>query len=316
VLEPFSREREARASPAARRSPLHWTARSGVRSGTANRRTDIGWHGHLWLRYTRDHDRTTALDRHEGPLRVLQRLYPEGPAVCHHVLVHPPGGIVGGDVLEVDAHLADGAHAFVTTAGATRFYRSGGATARQRVAARLDAGARLEWLPLETIAYGGCRADNEQRFHLAAGAEMIGWDLLALGLPAAGDDFERGRYRQHLELPGAWIERGVIDGADTRLLASPLGLDGQRLLATLWFAAGAPIAPPRRDALLDAARESCAAHPLARRAGATAPHPRVVVLRVLAPRVEPALALLQAVWARWRPLAWGLAPQPPRVWRT
>jgi len=276
----------------------------------------MSWHGHLSLRYRRDQDRTTALDRHEGPLRVLQRLYPEGPGICHHVLVHPPGGIVGGDVLEVDAHLAEGTHALVTTAGATRFYRSAGPLARQAVTARLDAGARLEWLPLETIAYGGCIGEGRQQFDLAPGAETIGWDLLALGLPATGDTFERGSYRQHLEVAGAWLERGLVDAQDTRLLASPLGLDGQRLVATLWFAAGAPIAPARRDALLDAARDLAAAQGLDRRAGATAPHPRVVVLRVLAPRVEPALQLLQAVRALWRRLAWDLAPHAPRVWGT
>ena len=115
----------------------------------------MGWHGSLSLRYSRDVDRTVALDRHEGPLRVLRRLYPEGPRICHHVLVHPPGGIVGGDVLSVDAHLDEGYHALITTAGATRFYRSAGATAVQHVRTRVAPGARLEWLPLETLAYGG-----------------------------------------------------------------------------------------------------------------------------------------------------------------
>ena len=63
----------------------------------------MGWQGHLQLDYRSKAGRTIALDRHHGPQRVLQRLYPEGDAVCHHVLVHPPGGIVGGDVLELDA---------------------------------------------------------------------------------------------------------------------------------------------------------------------------------------------------------------------
>jgi urease accessory protein len=276
----------------------------------------MAWHGTLSLRYSREQDRTVALDRHEGPLRVLQRLYPEGPDVCHHVLVHPPGGIVGGDVLQVDLDLASRTHALVTTAGATRFYRSAGAVAVQRVDARLQPQARLEWLPLETLAYGGCLVENTLRFDLAPGAEMIGWDALALGLPAAGDTFSSGRFRQHVELAGAWLERGLVDAGDTRLLDGPLGLDGQRLLATMWFAAGSPLAPQRRDALLDAARAASAGHALEPRTGATSPHPRVVVLRVLAPRAEPAMALLQAVWARWRLLAWALAAPPPRVWRT
>ncbi|MDN3922732.1 urease accessory protein UreD [Roseateles violae] len=279
----------------------------------------MGWMGRLTLDYRPDDEgRTIALDRHEGPLRVLQRLYPEGPGVCHHVLVHPPGGIVGGDRLEIEASLAAGSHALITTPSATRFYRSAGATATQSLRARLADGARLEWLPLETLVYDAALAENRMRFELAPGAEMMGWDLVALGLPGAGLPFRRGRYLQHLELPGRWLERGRLDAeADAALLDSPLGLAGRRLLATAWFAAGRPLSAARREALLEAARAHCAADPLlAASAGATAPEDGVVVLRLLAERVEPAFALLLKVWADWRRLAWGLPACPPRIWRT
>src|SRR5690606_552117 len=139
-------------------------------------------------------------------------------------------------------------------------------------------------------------------------AEMIGWDVLALGLPASGEAFDRGRYVQQIELPGVWLERGTIDGGDTLLLDSPLGLAGRRVMATAWFAAGSPIAGERREALLDAARAIAAPNPLAATCGTTSPHEQVVVLRALADRVEPAMQLLTAVWAAWRPLAWALPP--------
>jgi len=276
----------------------------------------MGWHGHLQLDYQRDGERTVALDRHDGPLRVLQRLYPEGPGVCHHVLVHPPGGIVGGDRLDLGLTLAEGSHALVTTPGATRFYRSGGETALQTLAARLADGARLEWLPLETLAYSGCIAENRMCFALAPGAEMIGWDLLALGLPAADAAFERGSFTQHIELPGHWLERGRVDASDRRLLDSPLGWAGRRTMATLWFASGSAMTDAQREALLDAARAEAAGHTLAATAGATSPGAHVVLLRVLAPRVEPAMQLLTRVWTRWRQQSWGLPGCPPRVWRT
>ena len=177
-------------------------------------------------------------------------------------------------------------------------------------------GARLEWLPLETIAQRACLAENRLSIQLEEGGEAMGWDVLALGLPAAGEHFDAGVYQQHLELPGAWLERGRISAADTALLDSPLGWAGQRVLATMWFMAGQELTPARRDALLDAARECISASPLAARAGATSPHGRVLVLRALAARVEPAMALLNATRGAWRQAAWGLAGEAPRVWRT
>jgi urease accessory protein len=273
----------------------------------------MSWHGRLELHYRLDADgRTVAHDRHDGPLRVLQRLYPEGPRVCHHVLVHPPGGIVGGDALELDARLDAGAHALITTPGAARFYRSAGATAVQSATLQLGDGARLEWLPLEAIAYDGCIAENRVRFDLAPTAEMIGWDVAALGLPAAQQPFVRGSYLQQIEWPGVWLERGRIDASDERLLRSPLGLAGRTALGTLWFASGAPIDAARREALLDAALHD----ETDLLAGATSSDDRLVVLRVLAHRVEPATQRLAAVWAAWRRIAWQLDAPPPRVWRT
>ena len=275
----------------------------------------MSWHGRLALHYRREGGRTTALDRHHGPLRVLQRLYPEGPGICHHVLVHPPGGMVGGDRLEIEATLEAGAHALVTTPSATRYYRSTGAPASQQALLRVAAGARLEWLPLETLAYRGCHAHNGVQLHLAPGAEAMGWDVLALGLPAAGRPFDSGRFHQHLELSGVWLERGTIDATDRLLLDSQLGLAGHRVLATMWWAEGDALAPARRQALLDSAREVLAAGPLHRTAGATAPQPRVVVVRLLTHGVEPVLHCLMAVRAAWRRQAWALAPNPPRIWR-
>ena len=287
--------------------------------------TSPGWRGHLTLNYHRtgfDGDacgrpaRTVAHDRHEGPLRVLQPLYPEGPGVCHHVLVHPPGGVVGGDELHIEATLLAGAHALITTPGATRFYRSEGPQALQQTRLQLAAGARLEWLPMETIAYTGCRADNSLRAELAPGAEMIGWDVLVLGLPAAGLPFTAGWYRQHVEVPGIWLERARIAADDTQLLHGPLGWAGHTVLATLWFAAGAPLLPALREALLETARSCIAGSALAATAGVTSTHGNVLVLRALAGQVEAVMQLLAAVRAAWRQSAWGLDAQPPRIWRT
>ncbi len=284
----------------------------------------MSWQGHLTLDYRRDGERTIAHDRHDGPLRVLQRLYPEGDGICHHVLVHPPGGIAGGDELHLDATLQADTHAVITTPGATRFYRSAGDTATQSLHAKVGDGARLEWLPLETLAYRGCKAVNRMRFDLAPSAQMMGWDLLALGLPAAKEAYDDPAhpdafFTQEIDLPGVWLERGTVRANDQRLLDSPLGWDGKRVSGTFWLATGAAMAHAQRQQLLDLAREEIARSTGVDTgvvAGATSAHDQVVVVRALAPRVEPLMQVLASIWATWRVAAWGIAPCPPRVWRT
>jgi urease accessory protein len=171
----------------------------------------------------------------------------------------------------------------------------------------------------EAQDYRGARAANRMRFTLEAGAQMLGWDLLALGLPAGGQAFDVGRYEQHLELPGVWLERGIIDCADPlsrRLLESPLGWDGQTTLATLWCAAGSDWPEPLRQALLESARQVLDASTHADRSAATSPDARVIVVRALAPRVEPPWLSFQAIRHAWRRLLWNLDESSPRVWRT
>ncbi|MGH8849113.1 MAG: urease accessory protein UreD, partial [Polaromonas sp.] len=220
------------------------------------------WNATLALDYTRQAGKTVAHFRHNGPLRILQSLYPEGEAICHNVIVHPPGGLVGGDTLDLKFSVGAGAHGLVTTPGATRFYRSTGEPALQRTHLALEAGARMEWLPLEAICYSGCLAENRLTMLLAPGAELIGWDVTALGLPAASQPFEQGRFCQHIEVPGVWLERARMEASDTLLMNSPLGLAGQRCIASLFFVAGSKLERNRRQGALDCAREVIEAHPL------------------------------------------------------
>ncbi len=276
----------------------------------------MAWHASLQLDYSLQAGRSVARYLHSGPLRILQSLYPEGDAICHNVLVHPPGGLVGGDTLEIAVNAGPLTHALVTTPGAARFYKSRGEPALQHTRIGLEPGARLEWLPLETICYAGCLAENRLRLDLAPGAELIGWDITALGLPAAGKPFDRGSLVQHIEMPGVWLERGRIDASDERLLNSPIGLAGHRCIASIFFCAGSAPDRTRRQHALDTARELVQAHALCNSAGATAPNQQVVLLRVLAPLVEPAMDLLRQVWAVWRQELWQVKPQLPRIWAT
>jgi urease accessory protein len=272
------------------------------------------WQARLSLDYAMEAGRTVARFEHDGPLRILQALYPEGDAICHSVLVHPPSGLVGGDMLDIAVQVRAGAHGLLTTPGATRFYRSEGQAAVQRTRIVQAPDSRFEWLPLEALCYSGCIAQNHLTLDLEPGAQAIGWDVAALGLPESGLPFERGSLLQHIELPGQWLERGRIDALDTRLMDGPLGLAGHRCMATLFLAHGTDMSRSHRDRALELARDVMAAHPLAHTAGATAPGPRVVVVRVLAPLVEPALQLLKAVRSAWRAGLWNLPATQPRTW--
>ncbi|MGE0099922.1 MAG: urease accessory protein UreD, partial [Hydrogenophaga sp.] len=258
--------------------------------------------------------RTVLRHAHTGPLRIFKSLYTEGEHICHNVVIHPPGGLVGGDVLDVQVRAGADTHALVSTPGATRFYRSDGPAAIQQVSLSLDEGARLEWLPLETIAYSGCNATNALNITLAQGSECLGWDVCALGLPTASLPFERGCLTQRLEIPGLWLEQARLDAADMRLLASPLGLGGQRCLGTLWLACGSPLTRERRDLLLETVRAVLEKLPHGTHAGATCPNPQMLVLRAVAPLVEPLMSLFQRVWVELRAQAWGLSGAPPRIW--
>jgi urease accessory protein len=273
-----------------------------------------GWQAHLKLDYTRADQRTVAKFDHEGPLRVLQSLYPEGDAVCHNVLVHPPSGLVGGDLLDIQLRLGAGTHALLTTPGATRFYRSEKGLATQQVKALVGDEARLEWLPLETIAYNGCHGLNHAAFDLAPTAEMMAWDITALGLPNANLPFERGQLQQHMQVSDVWLDRGLIDAQDERLMNGPLGLAKHRCMATLVFACGSPLPRERRDLALSLARELTEGAPAGLVVGVTSPNSRMVVLRTLSPLVEPAQNLLRGVWATWRQGLWAMSSKPPRNW--
>lgn len=278
------------------------------------------WHAQLKLNYRAAEGKTLLDFSHDGPLRILQSLYPEGNAICHNVLVHPPGGVAGGDDLDITVNVQTGAHALITTPAATRFYKTSGDAATQRTVVKMEDGARLEWLPLENIAYSGCLAENKLQLELAPTAELIGWDITALGLPAADQPFERGAFTQHVELlrpdapQHAWLERGCIAADNKRLLQSPIGLNNHTCLATLFFIAGSAINTPARELFLLKSREISSSHALNATCGITSPHAQVIVLRALAHHTEQAMDLCKQVRGVWREIAWGLPATAPRIW--
>ncbi|OVZ39368.1 urease accessory protein, partial [Pseudomonas aeruginosa] len=194
------------------------------------------WHAQLELAYARAGDATRPVTRrHSGPLRVQKHLYAEGPEVCQHILVHPPGGIAGGDSLAFDVRLGERAWAQLTSPGAAKWYRAA-CPSRQTLEIHLEPGATLEWLPQESIVFAGAQAELETRIQLRGDARLFYWDMVALGRPASGERFVSGHFVatvvQRRDDRLLWHERQRIDGGD-RLLDSPIGLAGHPVLATL-----------------------------------------------------------------------------------
>jgi urease accessory protein len=265
------------------------------------------WQATLALQYRRAAERTVLARRHSGPLHVQKALYPEGEALCHTVLVHPPGGIAGGDAIAIDAQVQPQAGALVTTPGATKWYKANGRRASQQVTLQVD--GALEWLPQEAIVFDQADVQSALSIDVAADGAMLGWDLVALGRAAAGEAFTQGRFAQTIRLSDAgalqWIERTRIDGSDA-LLESPIGLAGRRVFGCLWA-----VGPRWRDDDLDDLRSRLPAEaPITRLA------PRLLVARVLAQGTQAARRALEAVWRELRPRVLGRAAVVPRIWAT
>jgi urease accessory protein len=284
----------------------------------------IRWPARLTLSAARDGSGATRVHaRHDGPLRLLKTLYPESDRIAHAVLVHPPGGLVGGDRLDIQIDVQAGAHLLVTTPAATRFYRSNAGEAAQVVQAAVGEGARLEWLPQETLAYPNCIARNEVRLSLAPGASLFASEVLGLGLPAAGQHFDAGKLLQHLEISGQWLDRGWLDAADKALLDGPCGLAGHRVLGTLVYAQTSPLADAEnlltdsRALLADVPDVPDVLHvPLSGITHLAGPRGAVLLTRVIGDEVETVTLALRRVRALWRERFWGLASSDPRIWAT
>ena len=305
-----------------------------------------GWRGRLDLGFEARGGRTVLASRaHEGPLMVQSPFYPEGP-VCHVCLLHPPGGVVGGDRLRVAGRLHERAHALLTTPAATKVYRSAGGLSRIEHELHVAPGATLEWLPQRTLAFSGARVHASTRVHLRGSAGFLGWEAVCLGRPAAGERFDRGVMRQDFELwkdgEPLMMERNAFDAASP-LMHAAWGLARRRALASLLlypagehlpaaaravlerFGAGAARTAPERSetgmgrtapersetSMGRAAPERFEAG--AGRAAATLVD-GVLACRIISDDMEGVWDLLVTLWRTLRPLFLAREAVTPRIW--
>lgn len=288
--------------------------------------TESGWNATLRLGFQQSlHARTVLMERrHSGPLRIQRTFHPEGN-VCHAYILHPPGGVVGGDRLVIDAQVDRGAHALVTTPAAGKFYRSAGAWSRQMQRVDVAPGACCEWLPGMNILHGGAKVHFNQHFSVAPTARLLAWDMQALGRSGSGDAFLSGACSNHAQftIQGVpeWIDRWHLQGS-TPVMARPWGLQGFGYTATL-------LAWPGTVAEVELLRESLPVIPEQPFAVTHLPvrrevqsqlkemaEPGLLVCRWMSVDGESLGKSLQEAWALLRPRVAGRPAMPPRVWST
>ncbi len=270
---------------------------------------ETGWRARLVLGFAPRAARTVlATSQRQGPLTVQRAFYPEG-GPCHVYALHPPGGVVGGDRLEIDLNVAAGAHALLTTPGAAKYYRSAGALAEQVQRLRVAAGGVLEWVPQEGILFPGARLGQRTRVVLEGNARFIGWEVLSLGRPVIGECFTTGTLDQRLviERDGRPLLSERLRIADGKGTDGPTSLRGFPISATL-VASGAVRADleAARGVLADDPGFPCAMTLI----------DDLLVARALATRVEPVTTAFRRLWTGLRPRLLGRDAVAPRIWAT
>jgi urease accessory protein len=268
----------------------------------------------LDLGFRRDSDCTRLIHRlHSGPLRVQKPLYPEGESTCHVVIVHPPGGVVGGDELRVHASLEHSARALLATPGAAKWYRANGHVSKQQLKLELEPQSVVEWLPQETIFFNGADVVLDSDIALQGDAQYIGCEIMCFGRTAHGERFSQGRLRQRLKITRdntpIWFEQGDLS-ADSPMMTSPLGLRGYTVCATLIAAGVRP-----KVNCLEELRARCEPIAVEGQFGASQLK-SVVVTRFLCNSSEIARELMLTAWSVLRPALLGQVAHVPRIWTT
>lgn len=271
-----------------------------------------GWQAGIRLGFARAGERTVLSERrHQGPLMVQRPFYPEGPGVCHVCLLHPPGGLVGGDQLTTQVTVGARAHALITTPAAGKCYRSGGESVVQAQSFHIESGASLEWLPQETIVYGAAKWVAPTEVVLADDGRFAGWEILCLGRPAAGDDFATGHCSLSMKLlrngKPLFLERAAYDGGYP-IMREPWGLAGHSVVASFVLTGNYPGLDQQ---LTDALPE-----PDGSALWAVTQLPEVLVVRYRGNSAAQARELLKMAWSVLRPVAVGRAACAPRIWNS
>ena len=202
----------------------------------SNSSASKSWTGKLDLTYSHQ-DGTTKLSNAlaQAPLKIQRAFYPEGSELCHSVILHTAGGIVGGDRLLQTIELEADSQVLLTTAAASKVYRSEGERSQQIITLTLGENSYLEWFPQETVIFNEAIYQQDLRVELGENAVFCGWEITRLGRTARGEQFLAGDWRSRIEIWQAgrplWIDRQGLQGG-LEIINSPNGLNQKAIVAT------------------------------------------------------------------------------------
>lgn len=275
-----------------------------------------GWQATLTLEFTEQGGRSYLAKReHSGPLVIQKTLHPEGAGVCHGIVVHPPGGVAGGDELTLNVRLNHGAHVLLTTPGAGKWYKANGQYASQHLNIDVQNGACFEWLPQENILFDGAQVKFSAKVNLAADAKYAGWEIICFGRQAQEELWRNGSLHQSLnfrrENECVWNELACLK-PEQQLMQSVVGLGGNAVSASFVIVAGAV-----PSELLVACREiqPKLALDLSAKYGVTA-LPEVFSARYVGQSAQCARQYFEQLWQIMRPWYAVCEVTRPRIWNT
>lgn len=249
----------------------------------------------------------------QAPLAIQSPFYPEGNEVCHCIVLNPPGGVAGNDILQIDLNLDPGSKVLITTPAAGKLYKTNGLKSRQITSVHIGKGASLEWLPQGTIVFDGAISSQEIKVILEPGAIWTAWDVTRFGRTYRGERFLQGVWKSSVEVWQGedllWIDRQKLEGG-SRLLESPYGLFGHSVIGQL-ILLGQDISVD----MINSVRSTWNPERNKGEAGVSRLQSGILCRYRGSSTIE-AHQWFNAVWALLRKLLMGRESCPPRIWNT
>lgn len=178
--------------------------------------------------------RLTGLRQSGSGKAILPRVEDGVPEV---VFLNTSGGLTGGDRLSYRLDVGAGGSVVATTQTAERAYLSETGAAEVSVSIHAGAGARVDWLPQETILFQGAEVNRSTRIDLGAGARCLYAETVVMGRAAMGETLTRLRFRDErvilregrpVLMEPLWLDDGFVANTGHSAL-----LGGNRAFATV-----------------------------------------------------------------------------------